>query len=135
MARQRPVDRRFLQDGCQELAPKRFIPYAASESPTTWVSLFCPSSPEPLNLLGLMDGKYRTTVSIGCIQTKDSYNVPQSSSQNRLHLLGSKCSCWVQGIRVEFKASTLGWRRPCWVRDIRVGFETSVLGSKCPCWV
>jgi len=34
-----------------------------------------------------MDGKCRTMVSVGCVKTKDSYNLPQSSSQNHLHPL------------------------------------------------
>jgi len=34
-----------------------------------------------------MYGKCRTMVSVGCIKTKNSYNLPQSSSQNHLHPL------------------------------------------------
>ena len=39
-----------------------------------------------LGRIGLIDGKWRTMVSIGCVQTKDSYNSLQPSSQDRLHL-------------------------------------------------
>ena len=94
-----------------------------------------------------MDGKCRTTMSIGCIQTKDSYNLPQSSSQNHLHplpiesvclgfevlALGSRCPHQVQGIHVGLKASMCS-NTVCW-RGIWVGFKGSVLGSRCLCWI
>ena len=69
------------------------------------------------------------------------------SSKHPCWVRGVRVRRWVQGVRVGFKASVLGFevsalgsRRPCWVQGIRVGFKASalgvgfeVLGWKCPC--